>query len=99
MKAGCINVDDGVGQIVGLLKKLGLTENTTLIITSDHGSHLGEHKFIGNGRLLYDSEIRIPLIISGPMAEGVRNKKNDALVSNCDIFPTHPETFWIRRRE
>lgn len=96
-EGGVLNVDNGVGEIVKLLRELNLFEATSIIVTADHGSHLGEHGFIGNGRLLYDYDISIPLIISGPIVSGTKGKKIDALVSNCDIFTSIIENFGFEK--
>lgn len=87
-EGGVLNIDDGVGKIMGVLSELGALNRTVVIFIADHGCNLGEHDFFGNGRLLYDNDLRIPAIISGPMAEGVPVKRVDGLISTIDLFPT-----------
>ena len=59
-------VDGLLGRTLGLLDRLGLLENTLLVVTSDHGETFGAHGALGHGRLLYDDLLRIPLVMLGP---------------------------------
>jgi len=85
-------VDDGVGQIMTALDKLGIADNTLLIFTSDHGLSLGHHGFWGHGAATYPSNLHraahsVPMLMRhGPSIEaGQRCKK---MVSNLDIYST-----------
>jgi arylsulfatase A-like enzyme len=59
-------IDDNVGQLLGVLEKRGLLDNTLVIITSDHGEQLGEHGLFDHGNSLYLPLIHVPLLISFP---------------------------------
>jgi len=69
-------LDNGVQQVVNLLKDLGLYENTIVIFTSDNGAHAeggnDPHFFKSTGiyrgikRDLYEGGIRAPFIVSYP---------------------------------
>ena len=83
---GCVNsLDENLGRIRDELIRRGLSDNTILVYTSDHGSHFrtrnGEYK-----RSCHDGCIRIPLIIQGPGFEG--GKVVNELVSLVDLPPT-----------
>lgn len=70
-----------VGMLLRQLEEDGLTENTFVMLWSDHGEGLPRAK-----RFLYDSGIRVPLIIRGPgFAPG---KTESRLVSLIDLAPT-----------
>lgn len=78
-------VDFQVGRILDALEAAGLADNTLVLFLSDHGDYLGDHGFYGKG-LLYDSVLRVPLIVRGPgvAAGAVR----DGIASTLDIAPT-----------
>ncbi|MFT7588537.1 MAG: arylsulfatase A-like enzyme, partial [Limisphaerales bacterium] len=79
-------IDAQIGKVMDVLDaNPALAANTVVIITSDHGFSLGEKKhWLKNG--LWDSDIRIPIIIFDPRREGgVVNKETVSLI---DLFPT-----------
>jgi arylsulfatase A-like enzyme/Tfp pilus assembly protein PilF len=80
-------VDFLIGKLENYLEEEGLLENTLLIITSDHGEGLGEHKEILHGNFIYDTTVRVPLIIRFPR-KSVSNKAIKAQVRLIDIMPT-----------
>ena len=49
--------------------KLGLTDKTLLVLTSDHGSEYFEHRRVDHGFTLYDEQLRVPLVIRLPAAD------------------------------
>jgi len=77
------SVDHGLGQILDTLEKQGLTDDTLIICTTDHGP-----AFPGMKCSLRDFGIGVALILSGPGTEKVRGKATDALTSQIDLFPT-----------
>ncbi|MFX1338247.1 MAG: sulfatase [Promethearchaeota archaeon] len=79
-------IDDAVGEILDVLERTGLSENTIVIYTTDHGDLGGEHKFFFKGPFLYQGLINIPFIVKIP--GGAKNKVCPSLVSSIDI----PET-------
>lgn len=79
-------VDSEFGRLYHGLEKMGVMNNTYLIMTSDHGQ-LFERGIHGHGEpVLYESGIHIPLIIRAPG----QNARKDVFVptSNTDITPT-----------
>ena len=77
--------DQLVGDILGELERLGLAENTIVVLWGDHGWHLGEHDFWGKHNTLHEA-LRIPLIIRAPgLAAG---RTTTAMVASLDLFPT-----------
>ncbi|MEK3885637.1 sulfatase-like hydrolase/transferase [Paenibacillus sp. PL2-23] len=78
-------IDDEIGKLMQFLEERGLAEDTIVVFTSDHGDYLGDHRYIRKGPHLYDSLIRVPLIIRGP---GVKQGRTKAMVNNIDLFPT-----------
>jgi len=101
-------LDNGVQQIVNLLKDLGLYENTMVIFTSDNGTHdEGGHdpKFFnssgiyrGYKRDLYDGGIHTPFVVSYPKAikPGVITEHVSAF---WDFLPTICELTGVKKPE
>ena len=79
-------IDDNLGRILDELDAQGLTNNTLVIFTSDHGDFSGEHGFFHKNLGMYEAIHRIPYIVAGPGFDAgqVRNE----LVEQVDIFPT-----------
>lgn len=59
-------LDRRVEELVTALRDSGLSDNTVLIILSDHGENLGEHGLWGHEFSMYTSLLHVPLIISYP---------------------------------
>ena len=64
----CIaDLDEQIGKLIDTLERRGILENTWLIVVSDHGESFGEHPNIfGHGSTLFDTEVRVPLVIVPP---------------------------------
>lgn len=59
-------LDMRIGELYSYLDRQGVIENTLLIITSDHGENLGDHGLLGHAYGLWDTLLRVPLIIRYP---------------------------------
>jgi choline-sulfatase len=80
-------MDAQVGKVLQTLEEEGLEENTIVIFTSDHGFHLGEHRFwmkLG----LHEESVRVPMIIKVP---GKKPAVTDSFVELLDLYPTVAE--------
>ena len=77
--------DKLTGDVLNELEKLGLAENTIVVLWGDHGWHLGEHQFWGKHNTLHNA-IRIPFILKIPGK--TKGEKTDAMIQSIDIFPT-----------
>ncbi len=58
---------------------------TILVVTSDHGEGLGDHGVRNHAASLYNSEIRVPLLIAAP---GIRPRRIERTVGLHDLAPT-----------
>ena len=85
--ASITQIDYEIGRMIKVLKDKGLYDNTIIIYTSDHGEHLGYHHQILKGGFLYESILKVPLIIKYPKSQ-YGGTKNNKLVSNVDLAPT-----------
>jgi arylsulfatase A-like enzyme/Tfp pilus assembly protein PilF len=59
-------VDEQIGRLMGVLAELDLADRTLVILTSDHGEGLGEHDEDTHGFFVYDTTLRVPLILRYP---------------------------------
>ncbi|WP_238368614.1 alkaline phosphatase family protein [Mesobacterium pallidum] len=82
-------IDDQMGRLMAFLDEQGLTDETMIVFTSDHGDYLGDH-WMGEKELFHDASARIPLIVVDPRAEAdaTRGLKSSALVEAIDVVPT-----------
>jgi arylsulfatase A-like enzyme len=59
-------LDDQLGQLFDELAKRGVLEDTLVIVTADHGEHLGERDLYGHGCSVYRPELHVPLLMIAP---------------------------------
>jgi arylsulfatase A-like enzyme len=65
--AGEIAFDDHcIGQVIQKLKEIGWYDSTLLIIVGDHGEMLGEHGEETHTYFIYESAVKVPLIVKMP---------------------------------
>jgi len=69
-----------------VLSALPGVEQTLVVYTSDHGDALGEHGLPFKGPFMYEEEIRIPLLISGPGTNTLGPRSND-LITQAELAP------------
>ncbi|MBT3428487.1 MAG: sulfatase-like hydrolase/transferase [Gammaproteobacteria bacterium] len=63
-------IDDRIGRIMAELKRLGMTEDTLVIFTSDHGDYMGDRGLMLKGPLHLNGLLRVPFIWLDPMTKG-----------------------------
>jgi arylsulfatase A-like enzyme len=82
-------IDGCFGNFVASLKKLGMYDNSVVILTADHGDSLGEQGRWGHAYTIYPEILRVPLIIHLPTA--LRQKLSaapSAIAFSTDITPS-----------
>lgn len=84
--AACVSYADAqVGKVMAELDRLGLRENTIVVLWGDHGYKLGDHGLWCKHTNL-ELDTRVPFVVSAPgFKKGGRTK---ALVEMVDVFPT-----------
>lgn len=88
--------DHWLGQLLDELDELGLSDQTVLAFTSDHGEEIFDRGLGKHGHSLYSELVRIPLVLSGP---GVGSgERNDDVVSNQLLAPTLAQLAGVRLR-
>jgi len=80
------SLDDYMGRLMKKIDELGISDNTILVFTSDHGEMAGE-----NGRIqkmiFYDAAARVPFLIRWP-GKIISGSKNNVCLNTPDIMPT-----------
>jgi arylsulfatase A-like enzyme/Flp pilus assembly protein TadD len=79
--------DRCVGEVIAKLKERGLYDSTLIVITGDHGEMLGEHGELNHGFFIYESALKVPLIVRVPRSKAVA-RQIDQPVGLIDIMPT-----------
>ena len=80
------DVDRNLVDILDELDALGITDNTVIIFTADHGELAGAHGLTGKGATAYQEQNNVPFIIAHPAHPG--NKQCKAVTSHVDIATT-----------
>lgn len=82
-------VDAMIGRLQKQLKAKGMDENTYIVFGSDNGFHMGEHRLRPGKQTAYDTDIKLPLTVTGPGVQAGR--KVPQLAQNTDLNPTFQE--------
>ena len=78
--------DQQLGRFLDAVGKKSPVDKTLIVVLADHGESLGDHGEFNHGVFLYDSTLRIPLLISGPgVPSGVRVSQQARTI---DVMPT-----------
>ena len=86
-KAGVTQADAMIGELFDELEALGVLDETLVIVTSDHGEDLGEREGIWEHNHMWQTNLRVPLIMAGTGLLPA-NLRVSALVESVDLFPT-----------
>src|SRR6266513_2304612 len=78
-------VDQSIGAILGCLKRCGLSDDTIVVHTSDHGDSLGAHHLFGK-EVMFEEAARVPLQVR--LHSQKRGKIVPQSVSHIDFVPT-----------
>ncbi len=80
-------VDRMIGQLRAALANAGVGSNTYVVFSSDNGYHMGQYRLNPGKMTAFDTDIRVPLVVSGP---GVAARTQSSLaVENIDLAPTY----------
>ena len=83
-------MDAQVGRVLATLDELGLTENTIVVFSSDHGYLLGEHHKYQKQHL-FEESTRVPFIVSVPWMKGQHGGATKHITELIDLYPTMAE--------
>lgn len=80
-------MDHYIGNILDKLDQLGLTENTLVVFSTDHGHFFGQHGLTAKGAFLYEDMVKLPFIVSMP-GTVPEDATSNAMQSLVDLAPT-----------
>ena len=88
-------VDQALGNLVRMLRERGLEDASLIVAVADHGENLGDNGHQGHSFVLYDSTLRVPLVIrpAGGVAGGTRRSEP---VQLTDVFATGAAAAGVR---
>jgi N-acetylglucosamine-6-sulfatase len=79
-------VDRMIGRIQTMLVAKGLARDTYIVFSSDNGLHMGEHRLLAGKLTAFDTDIKVPLIVTGPGVPAGRTISQ--MTENVDLCPT-----------
>lgn len=84
-----LQIDRHLGRLFAELDRLGRTDDTMIVLTSDHGDYMGDH-WLGEKDWLHDEVVRVPMIVVDPRpaADVTRGTVSSELVEAIDLVPT-----------
>jgi N-acetylglucosamine-6-sulfatase len=80
------SVDKMIGDLQAALKANGVARDTYIVFSSDNGYHMGEHRLMPGKQTAFDTDINVPLVVTGP--DVAANHKSTVLAQNTDLCPT-----------
>jgi arylsulfatase A-like enzyme len=80
-------IDLQLSRVITFLAERGLLDRTVIVVVGDHGESLGDHGEPTHGLFVYESVIRVPLIIRAPF-ETMRGRRVADPVRIVDVVPT-----------
>lgn len=90
-------LDTKLGELFRYLDQQNLLDQTLIIVSADHGENLGDHGLMGHKWCLYDTLLRVPLIIRCPSCFPPATTIDDQ-VQLVDIFPTLLDSLGIQEK-
>jgi arylsulfatase A-like enzyme len=82
-------VDRTIGAIEAQLRAEGIAQNTYIVFSSDNGLHMGEHRLQPGKLTAFDTDIKVPLIVTGPGVPSGRTVNQ--MTENVDLCPSFEE--------
>lgn len=78
--------DEHFGALIADLKRRGLYDSTTIVVTSDHGEEFMDHGGFWHGTTLYDEQVHVPLLVKFPGTG--KGSTLSHWVQSVDLMPT-----------
>jgi arylsulfatase A-like enzyme len=84
--AALAELDTLFGRLIAALEEGGWLDDTVVVLTSDHGEHLGEQHMLDHQYSLYQPLLHVPLVLHFPAR--VSAGREERPVASFDLFPT-----------
>jgi arylsulfatase A-like enzyme len=92
--AGVRRIDDYINEFFSILERVNLLENSTIIVTADHGDEFNEHGGLSHDGKMYKELIDVPLLMFDSSLP--KGQVSDNLVSLIDVSPTIIHLFGLK---
>jgi len=83
--------DAALGRLLGALARLGLADETLIVVTADHGEAFMERGRYFHGKDVYEELIHVPLVIGGAVPEALRGRRIRSRVEVASVPATLAE--------
>ncbi|MDF1798350.1 MAG: sulfatase [Planctomycetota bacterium] len=80
--------DDGIAELLAELERLGLADDTLVVLVADHGEEFLEHGWLGHTRYLYQGMVHVPLIVADPRHGDQHQRRVAPPVSTVSVMAT-----------
>ena len=89
--------DEALGDLFAALKRMKRYDNSTIIVSADHGEGFGEHGFYLHAHHFWEEVIRVPLIVKG--ARFGAGERSSRLTQSIDVASTIAELGGAKKRD
>jgi arylsulfatase A-like enzyme len=79
-------VDDLIATLEKRLRRDGVSDDTYIFFSSDNGYHLGDHRLTPGKLTAFETDTRVPLVVTGPDVAAAQNVAR--VTENVDLYPT-----------
>jgi arylsulfatase A-like enzyme len=80
--------DDLMASVLGALDDSGRSADTVVVGLADHGELGGAHGLRQKGAMIYQENLRVPLVVADPRRSSTHGTTTTSLTSHIDIVPT-----------
>jgi arylsulfatase A-like enzyme len=87
-------VDERIGELRSALEAAGEWDETLVVVTGDHGENIGDHGLMDHQYCLYETLLRVPLVVGGGAAWSETSREQP--VGLVDLAPTLLDVAGVR---
>lgn len=86
--AETLYVDDELRRLSTSMASMGLGDRAVWVVSADHGQGLGHHGWFGHSKLIYNSQLQVPLIFHFSETDFGERHVDDHVAEHVDVAPT-----------